>query len=488
MLVSDGGGGLFLSPIPVPPGDPAALSSGAATYTAAQGEIERDRAGLTSAASQAGGTAWTGTGAAGYMAAASELAAGYSLASAALARGATALRSYASDLATAQQTAKAANAAVTTSNAAASAMLAAQSAASQAQAAADDAAQTATSAEAQATASPHSPAAKLAADNARSAATDAQSSAASAQDSLSAAAGQYDADYSRAVSLCAQAQEQATTAASRAASGFDSAMSELMGKSPRPVHGGARGIAGGGAWSDLIADVFRFNNAALTGAVLNSWGAFGAVVLSRAGIGALEAAADTGRAFSSWGSAVDAITGNKGGFYSTQYYQKWDNFLAAADEEKTAFGKFLTAIRPNPGDYGFGANFARAGLGVAMAGDVLTEWRPGASFGPGGMFGGNAARVAAGVNFAASGLALGSSLGYAWAGATIALIPGGQVVVAGVLIGTAAYFAGEFVYQHWNDVTSWGKDAWHSLEGVQSWADNEVSHFGHDIGKALSWL
>jgi len=66
MLVSDGGGGLFLSPIPVPPGDPAALSSGAATYTAAQGEIERDRAGLTGAASQAGGTAWTGTGAAGY--------------------------------------------------------------------------------------------------------------------------------------------------------------------------------------------------------------------------------------------------------------------------------------------------------------------------------------------------------------------------------------------------------------------------------------
>jgi hypothetical protein len=127
-----------------------------------------------------------------------------------------------------------------------------------------------------------------------------------------------------------------------------------------------------------------------------------------------------------------------------------------------------------------------------MLGDVLTEWRPGPGFGPHGMFGGNASRVVAGVNFAASGIALGSSLGYAWAGAALAVIPGGQVVVAGVLIGTTLYFAGSFVYQHWNDVVNWGKDAWQGVEDVKSWAENEVgklgSGIGHDIGKALSWL
>ena len=75
MLPSDGGaGGMFLSPVPVPPGDPAALSSGAATYTAAQGEVERNRATLASVAGQAGGPAWTGAGATGFVSSTSTLA------------------------------------------------------------------------------------------------------------------------------------------------------------------------------------------------------------------------------------------------------------------------------------------------------------------------------------------------------------------------------------------------------------------------------
>ncbi len=46
MLPDDGGGGLFLAPIEIPPGDPGALCAAAGTYTAAHGEIERNRAAL----------------------------------------------------------------------------------------------------------------------------------------------------------------------------------------------------------------------------------------------------------------------------------------------------------------------------------------------------------------------------------------------------------------------------------------------------------
>ena len=58
MFIDGGGstGGLFLKPIPVPPGDPGALSKAAGTYTAAHGELERQQARLTGLAGQAGGT------------------------------------------------------------------------------------------------------------------------------------------------------------------------------------------------------------------------------------------------------------------------------------------------------------------------------------------------------------------------------------------------------------------------------------------------
>jgi hypothetical protein len=492
MLVSDGGGGLFLSPIPVPPGDPAALARGAATYTAAQGEIERNRATLVSAAGQAGGPAWTGTGASGFAEATNGLAAAYAVTSAALARGATALHGYASSLATAKETARQANAAVAVANAAASALLAAQDAASQAETAAGQADQAATTAETQAAANPHSPAAQATADSARSAATDAQSSAAGAWARVATLTTQYDADRARALGLCATAQQEASQAAARAAAGFDAAASELTGKSPGPVSGGAHGVTGGSVWDMVIDEIFAWNNKTVVQSALNGWGAFGAVILGRAEVGYLESAAATGRALGTWGSTFDAIQSGRTGWFSSTYYQDWADVMGATRTQQSAWAKFLEAFRPNPGDYGLAANFARAGLGVSMLGDVLTEWRPGPSFGPGGMFGGNASRVVAGVNFAAAGIALGGSLGYAWAGAALAVIPGGQVVVAGVLIGTTLYFAGSFVYQHWNDVTSWGKDAWHGIEDAGSWAGDELGKLGggigHDIGKALSWL
>jgi hypothetical protein len=153
-MLPDGDGGLFLATIAVPPGDPAALAAGARTYTAAHGEIERNRAALAAATEQVGGPAWQGTGASSYATFTSNLAATYGLTAAGLAQGATTLQTYSAALAKAQEAARQANAAVAGSNATAGRLMDAQAAAQQAQASADDAAQTATTAENQAAASP----------------------------------------------------------------------------------------------------------------------------------------------------------------------------------------------------------------------------------------------------------------------------------------------------------------------------------------------
>jgi hypothetical protein len=58
-------------------------------------------------------------------------------------------------------------------------------------------------------------------------------------------------------------------------------------------------------------------------------------------------------------------------------------------------------------------------------------------------------------------------------------IPGVDVVVGGVVIGTAAYFAGEFVYQHWGDITG-------GIEAAGSWLGNEATSLGNSIGSGLS--
>lgn len=486
MLPSDGGsGGLFLSPVPEPQGDPAALSRGAATYTAAHGEIERNRAALASAASQAGGTAWSGTGAAGYVSATTDLAATYALTSAALASGATALRAYSADLTTAKETTRQANAAVAASNAAATALLAAEDTARQSATAAAEASQAATTAETQAAANPHSPAATVAAQNARSAATGAQTSANSASGRVSVLTAQYDADHSRALTLITEAQTQATQAASKAASGFDAAATGLMGKSPAPAHGGATGVPGGSPWQDLIGELADWNDKAGWG--LNAWGAFGAVVLGKAEVGYLEAAAGLGKAIDGFDGAVNAIQSG-GGFFSTGYYGKVDALNEAFGARRDAAGNLLDAIRPATSDRGFVTGIlGRAGLGLGMASDVVTMVAPTKSFGPDGLLGGNTDRVMAGLNFGASGLALGSSFGLEAAGAALA-IPGVNIVVGGVLIGTAVYFGGEFVYQHWHDIAGLGDSAWHGIEDAGSWAGHEATSLGHDIGKAFSWL
>jgi hypothetical protein len=487
MIVGEGGS-LFLSAVPEPPGDPAALARAAGIYTAAQGEIQRNHAVLTAAVGQTGGVAWQGTGAARFITAAQQLAAVYSLTAGALARGATTLRTFSTDLATAKATARAANAAVATSNASASALLAAEGNARQTQSDADNAAQEATTAEAQASANPHSPSAKVAADNARSASNDAQNAASAAAAQLSNASAQYSADSSRAIALTAEAQRQATQAADKAAAGFDAAAIELAGVKLTAAHGGATGVPGGSPWHSVIAWLDKKNDQA--GWVLNVWGLQGAYVLLRSGgvyadrvVGAAEAA----RPFD---ELLASIMAGQGGFFrngSDGFYAARDAYNAALSARSAAKFQWHDAVSPSATDWGFGANFARVGLGAAMISDTVTAISPGAAFGPDHVFGGEFARSAAIANFAASGVALTSSLG--WGVATAALaIPGANVVVAAVIIGTSAYFAGQFVYQHWHTIAHLGADAWHGVDDAYNWGQHTLNDIGNDVSSAFSWL
>lgn len=496
MLVSDGGGsGLFLSPIPVPPGDPGALSHGAAAYAAAHGEIDRNRAALTAAASQAGGAAWTGAGAAAYVSATSQLAACYALTAAALARGATTLRAYSASLATAKQTARQANAAVAKTNAAATALLAAQAAAAAAQTASDDASQSATTAEGQAAASPHSASAQAAATTAAAAATDAQSAAATAQGQVAALTAQYDADRALALRLCSLAEEEARQAAARAAAGFDAAANELMGQSAMPVRGGAEPVSPGQAWNMLITTLAGWNGNRVVGGITSSLGVFGAIMLGRAQLKYLESVSDLAGATTAEDDAFRSFLSGDGSL--ANWLKAADGLDAATKGNATALKDWGDAI--TSGDSGVIDALGKAGLGIGIASDLIVLADPGQSYGPDGLFGGRDDRIMAGANLAASGLAVGSDLGLEAATAALA-IPGVDVVVGGVLIGTAAYFAGEYVYTHYgSDIAHLGEDAWNDLGAANNWVNgklnaagnwvgNQADDLGHDVGKVLSWL
>ena len=469
MLPSDGGtGGMFLSPVPVPPGDPAALSSGAATYTAAQGEVERNRATLASVAGQAGSPAWTGAGATGFVTSASTLASAYLVASGALAQGATALKAYAADLAAAQETARQANAAVAQTNTTASALLTAQSDAETAQASANDAASASSTADVHAAANPHSPTAQVTASSARTAASDAATTASGAWQKVSMLTGTYDAQRVHTLSLSAQATSQATQAAAKAAAGFSAAATTMTAGKGRP---GQPSV-----WQKIVNGIPVWNDHAGWG--LSAWGAFGAVVVGKAEISYLSAAAKLG----STSAAEDTAFWDwyEGGGSAFNWYPARDAYNAAAHNAGEAEDGLSEAIAPAASDWGAMAVLGRAGLGLGMASDVVTMWKPSPSFGPDGLLGGNTDRVVAGLNFAASGLALGSSFGIG-AAAGLMAIPGVDVVVGGVVIGTAAYFAGEFVYQHWGDITN-------GIDTAGSWLGHEASSLSSDIGKAFSWL
>jgi hypothetical protein len=463
MLPDGDGGGLLLATISVPPGEPAPVTAGARTYTAAQGEIQRNRAALSAATEQVGGPAWQGMGASSYAKFTSDLAATYGLAAAGLAQGATTLKAYSAALAKAQETARQANAAVAVSNAAAGRLLDAQAAAQQAQTSADNASQAATSAENQASASPHSPTAKVAAENARSAANDAQSTADSAANQVSVLSTAYDADHARALTLISEAQSQATHANSAASAGFDAAVSQVVGAKPHAPRGGATGINGSAKWLSLGDDVNAF--AAAGGAAFT---VLSGSLFAKAAQEYFESAGELEEATSAYQSAYD-------GFYGvsvTQRTQGWFDMMAkkrtmeaAAKTEDTAKGDLEDSLSGTDDIIGkFGAGM----YGLAIVSDIYTEFRPSNAFGSTGEV---LDRVNSGLNIAASGLALGDAMGYAAAGALMA-VPGVDVVVGGVLIGTALYATGELVWQHY------GSDIKHALHDVSHWADDVGSFLG----------
>jgi hypothetical protein len=235
------GAGMFLSPVPEPPGDPAALTGAAARYTAVQGELERNRAALASIKAEAIQVQWTGVGAYSFGDVTAELTAAYFRTADAYAKAAVAMRVYATDLATAQETARHANVTIAESNSLATAVLNAQKAATQDQATAAAAGQAAATAEAQAAANPHLPPVRLAADTARRTASDAQITASNAWIKVTNLTGQYGTAHDRATTLAAEAHTQAATAAAKAAAAFDAVTGYATGQQTQPARGGATG-------------------------------------------------------------------------------------------------------------------------------------------------------------------------------------------------------------------------------------------------------
>jgi trimeric autotransporter adhesin len=476
-MLPDGDGGLFLATIAVPPGDPAALAAGSRTYAAAHGEIERNRAALAAASEQVGGPAWQGMGASSYATFTTDLAATYGVTASGLAQGATTLRTYSAALATAQETARQANAAVAVSNATASQLLDAQAAAQQAQASADNAAQAATTAEDQATASPHSSSAQLAATNARSAASDAQSAADSAANQVSVLTGTYGADRARAVSLINEAQSQASHAASAASAGFDAAVTQVAGARPHDPRGSAKGVLGGAKWEKLTDDV----NEWITG-FEGTWAVPSGIMFVRAATGYFDAAADLEEATGNVQAATDAYKAAYDAFYGvplTQRTQGWFDLMAkqramqAAQSEEAADGvaaaKAEQDLDESIADTGsFVGRFGIGMYGLAIVSDIYTEFRPSSAFGSTGRV---LDRVNAGLNMAASGLALGDAADLAVAGSLMA-IPGVDVAVGAVLIGTAVYATAELVWEHEGDAIK------RDLHDVGHWASDVGSFLG----------
>jgi hypothetical protein len=487
MLPSDGGnGGLYLSAVPVPTGDPAALSHAAATYTAAQGEISRNHATLTSAASQATGTAWQGTGAASYLTAVHDLTAMYAQTSSALASGATALRTYAADLTTARDTARRANAAVATANAAATAMLAAQTTAEQSRAAAQDAADACAAADAHATAAPHSAPAHLAAANARSAAADARATATSDASRLSSLSAACQADRSNALRLCSLAQQQASHAATKAGAAFDAATTGLVGKSVTPARGGATGVTGGkSGWQKLSDDLDTVNGDAGWG--LNTLNAYGVVMMSKAEAVLLEAEVGLVKAKGAYNTAIKEAVAGDGFFMSKAVPPAAKGVIAASKEQDKAVTDLRDEVRPKAGETGWLDVGTRGLLAVGMLSDAWTIKDPSPSFGPDHLVGGWTDRGMAAANFAASGVALGASMDVGLATAALAL-PLATPIVGVVLVGTAVYFGGEFVYQHWGGITHAASDVTHAVGTGLSDASHAIDSAEQTLMNPLSWM
>jgi hypothetical protein len=459
-----GGGGLFLPTIPIPPGDPGALSAAAGTYTAAHGEMERSRATLTRVASAGSDDSWIGVGALTFGSVSTDLVAAYGLTADALAKGATALRAYATALTTAIATAHRANQEVALTNTTASALLSAEATARASAQAASDASQQSTTASAHATANPHSPAAANAADTAQRAATDAQQTANSDASTVSALTAQYDNERAQALKLCALAKEQAKTAATHAGSAFDSAAAGLLGNKVTAARGGAKGDVGS-PWEGLT-EVIEKSHASL--GIIGADGILWA--LGRGSELATDFMKELPKVELEW--LHEALPWGKDADQSV-----WDaayhGWAAKADAAETFGQQFVddTALLGRISQWG------RVGGGViAVAGDVITIVNPPQA---GAM--GWVDRGVAGVNGTVVGVdavgAAGTLLGI---DAISFSVPPVGVAVA---VGTGLYLAGAYAYKHW----AWFRDdianpVGHAVADGAKGLVHGISDLGHDLG------
>jgi len=143
---------------------------------------------------------------------------------------------------------------------------------------------------------------------------------------------------------------------------------------------------------------------------LNAWGTYGEYVLGKAEFNTIVKTAERGTAWDSYSEAIDGVMNRSGGFFGPDgLYARQSALNAAQDARAVASDRLAEAIAPTEGF--MGRVVGRAGLGLGMVSDLITEAKPSPSFGPDGLLGGTTDRVMAGLNVGASGLALGSSLG-----------------------------------------------------------------------------
>ncbi len=471
------GTGMFLSPVPEPPGDPAALADAAARYTAAQGELDRNRANVAGIKAEAIQVQWAGVGAYSFGDVTAELTAAYTRTAAAYAQAAVALRSYATGLATAQQTARHANAAIAESNSLATALLNAQATATQNQATAEAAAQSAATAEAQAAANPHLPPARLAADTARTTANDAQITASNAWIKVTNLTGEYDTVHGRATILAAEAHTQATTATAKAAAAFDAVTGQTAGQQLQPARGGATGVPSASLGLVIgYLDGARMLWAAPTTRLL---------ALEKELPAAERNVQDAERAAMEKLMAARRLQG-KGARMPSDARDQLNN---AYQEERALQGKIDSAARLESPSTDLAAGNAEGLTDVLGGASAVAKAVPLIGTGASGLVTtlddlgkGESGYQAVADGVASSGAALGTATGVAGAiGTSSIAVAGGGAVAAGA----AAIGAGDLVHHLVQDLPAdWSKDG--VLDGtIDAWGDS-ISQTGSDIRNVVS--
>jgi hypothetical protein len=249
----------------------------------------------------------------------------------------------------------------------------------------------------------------------------------------------------------------------------------VVGAKPHAPHGGAKGVLGSPQWMNVTDDVNAF---VIAGAGI--WAGPSGRLFIKAASGYFDSAGEMAAASGDLEEATAVYRSAYDAFYGvpvTQRVQGWFDMMAkqramqAAEADEGIAGKALVQAKEDleeslGGTEGFVGKFGAGMYGLAMVSDLYSEWRPSNAFGSTGEV---LDRVSSGLNFAASGLALGDMASFGVASALMA-VPGVDVVVGGVLIGTAVYATAEDVWQHRRGIE-------HAFHDVEHWASDIGSLF-----------